>query len=177
MLLLIDVELAAKVRAGGCVCGGRLHQGNYARKPRGGPDGLDEKFELRFSFCCGVEGCRARRMPPSVRFLGPKVFYGALVVLASAMLQGPTKQNATLLGELLGISRRTLGRWRGWWLISFPASRFWRSLRGRFIPVVEEETLPLSLVERLGGDESSLLALLRLLQPISTTPGLEASAS
>lgn len=120
-------------------------------------------------------------MPPSVRFLGPRVFFGAVVVLASAMQHGPTKQNATRLGELLGVSRRTLGRWRQWWSPTFRASRFWQSLRNRFMPVVDEEALPLSLLERFEREPSDdgmsrLVALLRLLLPISTTPGLEANA-
>jgi hypothetical protein len=121
-------------------------------------------------------------MPPSVRFLGRRVFFGAVVVLATAMQQGPTKQRASQLGKLLGVSRRTLGRWRLWWAAAFRGSRFWHSLRNRFMPAVDEQSLPLALleaVERAPGDDGKrrLISLLRLLQPISTTPGLEAGAS
>jgi hypothetical protein len=179
LLLKFDEDLAAKVRAAGCKCGGRLDAGNYQRKPRGGPSNLGERYDLRFSFCCAVDGCRARRMPSSVRFLGPKVFFGAVVVLATAMQQGPTRQRVSRLGELLGVSRRTLARWRHWWAATFRTSRFWQSLRNRFMPAVDERTLPLVLLERLtcGDDGAGLAALLRLLLPISTTPGLEARAS
>jgi hypothetical protein len=121
-------------------------------------------------------------MPPSVRFLGRKVFFGAVVVLATAMQQGPTKQRASQLGRLLGVSRRTLGRWRLWWAVAFRGSRFWYSLRNRFMPAVDEQSLPLALLEAFGrapsdGGSTRLLAVLRLLQPISTTPGLEAGAA
>lgn len=185
MLLRFDEDLAAKVRAAGCACGGRLDAAHYQRKPRGGPSGLGDDHDRRLSFCCAVEGCRARRMPPSVRFLGRKVFFGAVVVLATAMQQGPTKQGAGRLEKLVGVSRRTLVRWRDWWREAFRTSRFWRSLRCRFTPAVDETTLPLALLDRFGvaeheqSDEARarLVALLRLLQPISTPPGLEASAA
>jgi hypothetical protein len=44
--------------------------------------------------------------------------------------------------------RRPAGELRKRWLEAFPASRFWQGLRGRFMPAVDETTLPLSLVER-----------------------------
>ena len=179
LLLKFDEDLAAEVRAAGCECGGRLDAGHYQRKPRGGPGGLGDEYDRRLSFCCAVDGCRTRRMPPSVRFLGHKVFFGAVVVLATAMQQGATKQRASRLGRLLGVSRRTLARWRHWWAATFRASRFWLSLRNRFIPAIDEHALPLALLDRFEGDDerARLALLLRLLRPISTTPGLEASAS
>lgn len=115
-----------------------------------------------------------------MRFLGSKVYSGAVVILAAAMQHGPSKKRVAQLELLLGISRRTLVRWRRWWTEAFRTSRFWGGLRGRFIPGIDEAALPLAVLERLGdiGDElSPVIALLRLLQPISTTPGLEASAS
>ena len=153
---------------------------NYQRKPRGGPSTLGDEHALRLSFCCAVDGCRSRATPPSVRFLGPKVYGGAVVILAAAMQHGPSKKRVAQIGVLLGIGRRTLVRWRRWWTEAFRTSRFWRSLRGRFMPGIDETMLPLAVLERLGdpGDETSaVFALLRLLVPISTTPGLEASAS
>ena len=58
-LLTIDQEFAGKVRAGGCSCGGRLHQANYERKPRGGPSDLGPENTKRLSLCCAREGCRS----------------------------------------------------------------------------------------------------------------------
>ena len=61
LLLEIDRELAAEMRAGCCqVCGGRLDSGTYLRKARGGPLGLPEEHDRRLSFCCAIEGCRKR---------------------------------------------------------------------------------------------------------------------
>lgn len=114
-----------------------------------------------------------------MRFLGRKVYGGAVVVLAAAMQHGPSKKRVAQIEVLLGIGRRTLVRWRRWWTEAFRTSRFWQSLRGRFMPGIDETALPLVVLERFGAtaDETSVIALLRLLEPISTTPGLEASAS
>ena len=113
-----------------------------------------------------------------MRFLGRTVYVGAVAVLAAAMQQGPTKQRVAKLAALLGINRRTLVRWRRWWSSTFRASRFWDSLRGRFMPAVGEATMPASLLSRMmpADDEPVVVALLRLLAPISTWPWLEASA-
>lgn len=178
LLPRIDADLAAKAQAAGCpVCGGRLDVANYPRKPRGA-DGLGDDYDVRASFCCAVDGCRRRRTPPSVRFLGRRVYLGAVVVLASALARGPTKASANRLSATLGITRRTLARWCRWWSTTFAASRFWGSLRGRFVPAVDVMTLPASVLARTTatGDESAMVALLRVLAPISTIPGLEASA-
>ena len=74
LLPRIDADLAAKVQAAGCLeCGGRLDVANYPGEPRGA-DGLGDDFSVRASFCCAVDGCRRRRTPMSVRFLGRKVY-------------------------------------------------------------------------------------------------------
>jgi hypothetical protein len=180
LLLLprIDDDLAAKAQAAGCgFCGGRLDVANFPRSPRGA-DELGDEYVTRRSFCCAVDGCRRRHTPPSVRFLGRKVYLGAVVVLATALQHGPTRKSVTELSAILGINRRTLVRWRRWWSTMFAASRFWTSLRGRFVPAADETTMPASLLSRvLTTDEPAVVMLLRLLAPISTTPHLEASAS
>lgn len=114
----------------------------------------------------------------SVRFLGRKVYVGAVAVLAAALVRGPTKTSVTKLSTLLGITRRTLARWCRWWSTTFAASRFWESLGGRFVPAVEVTTLPASVLSRITAtdDVPVVVALLRVLTPISTRPGLEASA-
>ena len=75
-LLAVDQDLAEETRKKACPCGGRLHSANYPRKPRGTPVQLPERECLRLSFCCDRDGCRKRVTPPSVRFLGPKVYSG-----------------------------------------------------------------------------------------------------
>jgi hypothetical protein len=177
LLARFDDDLASHTRRAGCPrCGGRLDAADYARKPRGIPDEVGDDYTRRRSFCCAVDGCRRRSTPPSVRFLGRKVFAGAVVVLAAALQHGPSKKRVRELAALLGVSRRTLVRWRRWWTATFPASRFWRSLRGRFVPSVDESAMPASLLVRMTA-EPSVVALLALLAPISTSPGLEATAT
>ena len=44
-----------------------------------------------------------------------------------------------------GIDRRTLERWRQWWLGLFVESSFWREARARFMPPLCQKTLPFSL--------------------------------
>ena len=45
----------------------------------------------------------------------------------------------------LKIDRRTLERWRQWWLEIFVQSRFWQEARARFMPPLCQQSLPLSL--------------------------------
>jgi hypothetical protein len=169
-LFTIDGEFAAQARADGCHCSGRVHRSDYERKPRGGPSGLGPEYDKRFSFCCALEGCRSRKTPPSVRFLGRRVYLGAVVLLVSAMQGGITDQRATRLRESLGVSRRTLWRWRSWWRESFPASGFWKRERGRFMPPLNDGTLPASLLDRFTGedDRSRVIQALSFLAPLTT---------
>lgn len=170
LLLKIDEDLAAEARAQGCgQCGGPLHSAVYPRKPRGGPNGLPPAHGKRLSFCCAKEGCRRRRTPPSVRFLGRRVYLGGVVVLASAMQSGATLARAAKLKELFGASLRTLARWRKWWHEAFLQSAFWKAAKARFSPAVVESDVPNSLLERFGSEGAArLLALLRYLGPLTT---------
>ena len=54
------------------------------------------------SFCCDREGCRKRVTPPSVRFLGRKVYLHAVIILVAAMRQGATPRRVHELSELFG---------------------------------------------------------------------------
>lgn len=168
-LLSIDEELAREVRSGGCPCGGALHRADYPRKPRGGPEELPSGYESRFSFCCAVDGCRRRRTPSSVRYLGRRVYLGVVVVLLTALTEGVSPRRAAVLRSALGVCRRTLERWRSWWKERFVATPFWKEARGRLLPVVEEDRLPRSLLRRFAGRDrrSSVTALLRFLLPLT----------
>lgn len=146
LLLRFDEDLAAQAREVGCPCGGALHSARYVRKPRGGPEGLGPEHAMRLSFCCSVEGCRRRTTPPSLRFLGRKVFFGALVLLLPVLREGPTPQRLRRLAETFAVSPRTLLRWRRWWRAVVPLSRFWEAMRGRFAVPVATEALPGSLL-------------------------------
>jgi hypothetical protein len=168
-LVLFDRDLAEEYRLHGCACGGSLHRASYIRKPRGVPWGLPEGYCIRESYCCCREGCRRRLTPPSLRFLGRRVYLGAVVVLVSTMVHGVTEKRARAMRELCGVSGRTLSRWRKWWQESFVGSELWTILRGRFVPPVDESVLPSSLVERIEGREASERALraLHLLLPLT----------
>ena len=166
LLEKVDADLTAKARLEGCLlCGGALHRSDYDRKPRGGP-----QWDTRFSLCCAREGCRRRHTPPSVRFLGRRVYAGLVVVLMSAMIHGLKPPRVQRLREVLGIDRRTLERWRQWWLGLFVGSSFWREARARFMPPLCPKTLPLSLCLSFAVEDrrDRLLDLLRFLAPITT---------
>jgi len=64
----------------------------------------------RFSLCCAKDGCRKRETPGSLRFLGRKVYFGAMVVLISAMQSGLNPARMARLKALVGVSRRTVLR-------------------------------------------------------------------
>jgi hypothetical protein len=168
-----DADLAEKCRQGGCLkCQeGKLHRADYQRKPRGGPkDPQGPQETYRDSFCCDQEGCRKRHTPPSVRFLGRKVYWSLVVVLVSAMRHGIKPERVQVLREQLGIDRRTLERWRTWWLETFVQSPFWKEARARFMPLLCEKTLPWSLCQAFRIDRlDRLLDLLRFLRPITTS--------
>lgn len=168
-LLRVDADLAQTAKEGCCLrCGGRLDRAAYPRKPRGGPRDLGTEYGSRLSFCCAE--CRRRLTPPSVRFLGRKVYLGAVVVLVSAMLQGPAPPRAQRLRELFGVSVRTLARWRTWWQTSFAQSDFWKAARGQLRSPPDATALPLSLLRCFGevGQRAPLVAALRFLCPITT---------
>jgi hypothetical protein len=148
----IDEQLARWVAARGCPkCGGPLHRGDYRRKPRGALVAVaGEAFCRRASLCCGRVGCRKRALPPSVRFLGRKVYLEAAIVVASVYVQvaGAIAQAR----QALGVPLRTLKRWSRWWQNDFAQSREWQAMRAQFAPPAPSETqLPLSLLQRLAG--------------------------
>jgi hypothetical protein len=170
LLEKVDSELAESLRQGGCrkCLIGVLHRSDYKRKPRGGPK-KDEEVH-RDSFCCDQDGCRKRHTPPSVRFLGPKVYWGFIVSLVSAMRHGTTPRRLKVLREAIGADRRTVERWRHWWLETFVQSPFWKAVRCRFSPPLSQRTLPLSLCEVFDIQRRDrLLELLKFLAPITTT--------
>jgi hypothetical protein len=172
LLLRIDEDLAAQVRAAGCAdCGGVLHSARYARKPRGvDRTVLGEAYQWRLSFCCNRDGCRRRATPASVRFLGRRVFLGAVVVLLTALAHGLSGRRVAVLCAQFNVSVRTLRRWRGWWLTDFVASLTWSGIRARLATPVVTARLPATLLERLTGADlaTRITQCLRLVAPLST---------
>lgn len=181
LLLRLDEDLAGSERALGCrVCGKRLEISDFPRKPRGLAVYLGDRFAERLSFCCADRDCRKRHTPPSLRFLGRKVYLGAIMVLISAMRCGASRTRMRRLTELVGVSRQTVSRWRKWWSEMLPASRFWAQAAGTLMPPVNNAELPASLLERFVGssEQQRLILLLRWLSPLTGgSPEREAHAA
>jgi hypothetical protein len=169
-LLKLDEELAAEARQRGCAWGGKLHSARYRRKPRGMPDELEEDYCRRQSYCCAEEGCRKRTTPASFRFLGRRVYVSVVVTLLTALRHGATRERMGKLRQIVGVSARTLERWRRWWLEEFARSSFWKWARGRLRTPVEEGTLPLSLLEcfEKASPQERMTELLRFILPLTT---------
>jgi len=169
-LFEIDKDIAAQVQSEGCTCGGVLHSACYPRKPRGIRAAPDETYDFRLSFCCAEDGCRRRTTPPSIRFLGRKVYLGVFVLLLTAMQHGLSARRRQALVEELGVSPQTLWRWRRWWQQTFPASQCWRTEQGRFIPPIDAGQLPGALLGCLSGESLTerVCQLLRLVSPTTT---------
>lgn len=170
ILSRIEHDLAERTRAAGCpFCQSRLHSARYPRKPRCGMD-LGPEWQWRLSFCCAAEGCRKRVTPPSVRFLGRRVFPAAVVVLVAALSFGATARRQSILRKAIGVDRKTLARWRQWWREVFPKTSFWKVASARFLPSVQIAKLPTSLLLRFGRLSIEVFAsVLRFLSPLSSS--------
>ena len=168
MLENADQDLAEEARGGGCkYCKAKLHNGNYPRKPRG-----ITCWDERISYVCSQ--CRRRTTPVSVRFLGRRVYAGVVVVLMAAMQHGLSGRRVEALRQEIKIDVRTLKRWREWWLGAFIQSPFWKVERARFMPLMRETDMPLSMVDRFSATScEGLVRLMRFLAPITigTTNG------
>ena len=175
-LVAIDEAILEKAAAERCpFCGGPLHRGDYPRKPRGGLLGrAAEAFDRRFSLCCGREGCRHRATPPSVRFLGRRVYVGAIVILASVVALAA--QSARAAERATGIAARTSRRWLRWWRGPFTTSAPFVELTGRLVPSPSRSALPTSILERLPGDATTRVRrLLGWLAPLTTASAPDGS--
>lgn len=225
LLFDVDTRIAQAVQTAGCPhCNGPLHRADYPRKPRGGP--LDPDIDqallsTRISLCCGRPGCRRRSTPPSVRFLGRRVYLGAAFLLAGQLfvslamvaqrpLASPTAQQAPTTAaqpvSLCGSPQRataielpsvqavgdnppqpthstglpapnvplqTLRRWQRWWHTDFVKSHLYQTHKDRFIPPLDLQTLPRSLLWRFTRArqslEQTLARTLRFLAPLTTS--------
>jgi hypothetical protein len=165
MLVELDERITEQVRQAGCSrCGGRLDRADYARKPRGGLVALGaEGWARRLSLCCSREGCRRRSTPPSVRFLGRKVYAEVVVVLAC--LQAASRERTPRPPP--PAPARTVRRWLTWWRTVFVASTFWCEARARLLPPIDVRQLPESLLERFSASRA-LLDMARFIAPITT---------
>lgn len=171
-LTRVDLACAERVRQGGCAsCGGALDRADYGRKPRGDLGEASPAYARRVSFCCRRDGCRRRATPPSVRFLGRKVYVGAKVVEASVAGQtalAPEQRPRARVVE--GVPARSVRRWLGWWQTAFALGSFWLEARAFFARPVDVAGLPASLLARFGARATTALErFLQFVSPVTTT--------
>jgi hypothetical protein len=167
-LMRFDEAVMRRVAASGCpLCDGPLHRSDYDRKPRGAliaPAG--EEFVRRFSLCCGHEGCRRRATPPSLRFLGRRVYLAIVVIVASVVAL--TVRAAGEIRGQTGVPVRTTRRWLGWWQGPFLSTEVFVSICARLIGV-DVGRVPASIVGRLPGTGTQRArTMLELLAPLTT---------
>lgn len=171
LLFEYDQDRARKSHGTQCEnCGGKLDWANYPRQPRGGPPDLEEKCKIRFSLCCREEGCRKRVRPPSIRFLGRRVYFSVIFSLVIALSHGAPPQKIAKIKKTFGITQQTFLRWRMWWKEVFPTTKFWQREKSRF-SFLEESELPqsvLSLFSQLQGGQKALLKFLCFISPLDS---------
>jgi len=169
-LLAIDAARAEETRVAGCGhCAGPLSVGHYERKPRGALfASAGEAFSRRFSYCCTREGCRRRATPPSVRFLGRKVYLESAILLACALVP-LIDDRARAIRIATGVAARTVRRWMTWWRTVFAASALWVELRSR-APSLDIGLVPGGMLAVFEGAsvEGRLEAAMRFLSPLTT---------
>ena len=159
---LLDAEdgrTTAAVKAGGCPdCGGRLDRADYPRKPRGGELGeAGEVFDRRRSLCCARDGCRHRRTPPSLVFLGRRIYLAITVVIVAWRSAAATSP-----------PRRTVRRWRTWFA-TLRDTPWWTTQRARLWPPIEPaELLPAAIVDRLIPHHSLAAALITAIRIVTS---------
>lgn len=168
-LMAIDAAIVERAAEEPCRdCGGPLYRGDYPRKPRGGRLAIvAEVFGRRFSLCCGRDGCRHRATPPSVRFLGRRVYVGAVVIVATVVALASA--SAAGAERATGVAARTTRRWLRWWRGPFTTSAPFVELSARLVPAFSRSELPTSVLDRLGGAPAMRVSKLLLwLAPLTT---------
>ena len=150
-LFVIDQQACSAMKDFPCPdCGSVLDIANIPRKLRDGPEGVT----VRFGLCCRKDGCRARFWPPSVRFMGRKIYSALTLVLALDFHKS--------LG--LAISPRTLARWRQFWKDRLTeSSPFMRRARSR----------GLLQIPNVGSTPKAILAVFGFPDPASILPALK----
>jgi hypothetical protein len=152
-----------------------LSWSNYNRKPRGLPKELSQdtldKYRYRFSFIC--RPCRLRTTPPSVRFMGRKV-YTALSILwiSLACEQGisPPLHDLRILMESC-LSQQTIERWMRWWQHNVWNCSFWKTFRGQLLGEIKKNQIILGVwnhfKQQIMETASLVNAILKFFSPIT----------
>jgi len=164
----VDAACAARVQEAGCLhCGdGKLDRADYPRKARGDLGEAAGAYEKRHSFCCRKDGCRRRSTPPSLRFLGRKVYLAVLVIAASVAVRTRSVERRR---QVLGVPVRTVRRWVEWWQTVFALSAFFVEAKAFFAVPLAVGELPASLLLRFGTGAMAIEKMLRFIAPITTS--------
>jgi len=91
-------------------------------------------------------------------------------VLVCALEHGLTPSRRKRLIESLDLWPQTLHRLRQWWLLHFTLTPCWRCVQPQFLPPINAQRLPGSLLARLDGADlhRRVMQLLALLQPLTS---------
>jgi hypothetical protein len=109
-------------------------------------------------------------LPPSVLFWGRRVYWGAVVLVLTALRDGRgAGSSVARLRALCGVTRLTLLRWRRYFREHFLQTATWRRLVGRRWPSVPASAVVSDLLGRFvrarGDPEQGLVACLGALCP------------
>lgn len=140
-----DKEEADRLKGKSCSCcqEGVLHSASYPRKPRGLGFPLTLLNTRRISFCCSE--CRKRTTPPSLQFFGRKIYSSLIIILALLLRSRDPRETLSRIRGILGVSERTIERWRGW-LLTLLEIPEWKVMRQRLSPTFSLQKFPSSLL-------------------------------
>jgi len=96
------------------------------------------------------------------------VYWGAIVILATALCSGLSLRRGQKLSQQLGVPPSTILRWRQWWLTQFTASAVWQTLRGKLLPPIADADLPGELLVRVSASDEAMCKVLGWIAPLST---------
>ena len=115
-------------------------------------------------------------MPPSLRFLGRRVYVSAAVLLTSVVTMALSSARACQ--RATGLPARTTRRWARWWREGFVATAVFTQLAGQLIGL-DRRRLPRCLLEAVGvavaPADAAVRTVLSWLAPLSTTSVVEGS--
>ena len=174
----IDQEIADEFFRTGCCrhCKSKeLSRSDYPRDPRGIPKDASEeiinKYSCRFSFLC--RKCRRRTTPPSVRFMGRKIYATLGVLWVSLENERGALPGLEELRQLMGkcLSDVTIERWLNWWQSKVWNSPFWKEFQGQLLGEIKQSQFISGVwdhFKRQLSDSTSICdAVLRFFSPIT----------
>jgi len=83
-----------------------------------------------------------------------------IIVITALRQQRAEGFSVRKIQEMFGVTHSTLQRWMSYFREIFPQSKIWQLLRGRWMPPVTAESIPLAVLERLGlarGDPQTIM--------------------